>query len=133
MDPKERILIEVQQALLSPGRCAITHSEQGPFLDTTNSFLGGTRVYVSREGAAEVAKWIGWVSPESVDSLNARIAKLQVENAELKDLAAEAESFRLDVEHTLNEFGKKVVGKPGPKPSKDDLAVKRVERARKAS
>jgi len=119
----------VDQAVIAPQMCAVTLDTDGPFIDTLNTLTWAMpRIYVSVKGAEELARFIGWVSPSSVEDLHEQIAALEAERDELREIVAGAEEFRRGAEYTLIQFGSKVVGKPGPKPSRAELTDRAVER-----
>jgi hypothetical protein len=84
----------VQQASIAPFRCAVIpfmgNQSASGFIDTGMDLIGvDPHVYVSFEGAVEIAKEIGWVGPSVVKELEdnysfiaSRCEQLEAELAE---------------------------------------------------
>jgi hypothetical protein len=69
----------VQQASIAPFRCAVIpfmgNQSASGFIDTGMDLIGvDPHVYVSFEGAVEIAKEIGWVGPSVVKAVEDEVA-----------------------------------------------------------
>lgn len=88
----------VQQANQRPFRCAVIpflgNSNAQGFIDT-EQYLGmdDDKVYISFEGAVEVAKCIGWRGPREYKGLEDRVVELEAKIAQLEREVKEADSF----------------------------------------
>lgn len=83
-----------QQANQAPFRCAVipfmSNSNASGFIDT-GQFLGDDKVFVSFEGAVEIAKTIGWQGPSARRAAEQENAALRAELDQVKADLAEAE------------------------------------------
>lgn len=114
----------VQQANQRPFRCAVipfmANSNASGFIDT-GQFLGDEKVYVSFEGAVEIAKEIGWVGPSVSRGMEAENARLQAELDQAKAELADAQHYIDSVEYVARG-PMKAYKKPGRKPKEPEPA-----------
>lgn len=108
----------VQQATQRPFRCAVIpflgNSNASGFIDT-GMFLQDEKVYISFEGAVEIAKEIRWVGPSERRELQAQNAALQARVDQLEQEIREADKLIEASKYSLEKFGSKVQSKPGRK------------------
>src|SRR3954469_8777959 len=89
----------VQQASIAPFRCAVIpfmgNQSASGFIDTGMDLIGvDPHVYVSFEGAVEIAKEIGWFGPSVVRGLEEELATPQARIEQLEAEVAEADRYR---------------------------------------
>lgn len=90
----------VERAVSRPSTCAVIPgrgaAEKEGFIDTGNELMGwDPHVYISFAGAREVARFIGWVDPESVAGLQEEV---QVANDRIAELEQELNDAELDLQ-----------------------------------
>ncbi len=100
-----------------PFHCCVTGSNEGPLIDTGNTLVGfDHRVYVGMAGVGVLARFAGWTSPGEREALDAEVARLEREVADLRAEVEEADRFEEAARYTLGRFDAKVHRKPGRKP-----------------
>ena len=120
----------VERAELHPNYCILTGSPNGPFIDCEVQWpIVEPRIYLSLPAVDKLARFLSYSSPEEVDVFVAQIAALKADNAILRKAVADGEEFRLAAEFTLNQFDSRVKGKPGNKPSREQLLEDGLARA----
>lgn len=88
----------VPEAVEVPGRCAITRSTTGPFVDTQVTIPRHGRLYLSVPWLNSIAAELGWVpAPELVSALEALDGALGAQQA----LQTRVERFDEDVANVL--------------------------------
>lgn len=73
----------VERPTLMPA-CTLLRSTVGPVVDTEVTIRNGGRVYISELEAGEIGRHFEMLTKEAARQLQARIAELEAENAELK-------------------------------------------------
>lgn len=95
-----------QQANQSPYHCAVIpfmgNSNASGFIDT-GQHLGDEKVFVSFEGAVEIAKAIGWCPPSQRKGLEAEVARLTAALDQSKADLREADKFADAIEYIGRE------------------------------
>jgi len=112
----------VERAEIRPSRCAVLPQIPGNhprgFLDTGSEMLGGldNHVYVSVVAAEEMARKLGWQSPEDAQELRDELEAVARERDRLQD---EVDDLNRDFEaiDVLQSKGFTTRRKPGRKPA----------------
>lgn len=97
----------VPRAEWHPGYCAITGRGEDPdgFIDTGNTLRCiDPKILVSVAGAKQLATFIGWSDPETVEQLESRIVELESDNEDLLAHKEKAEQVYGSIQ-TLENHG----------------------------